>query len=523
MKMRERAFAVVGCLLAAACNGSGSGTVDGQRSIGPSVISLGIDDHLQRPGVDFDHDRHSRALGDGSCKSCHERRDSRLVGMFARTEDPADRDALMELYHDRCIGCHRQTGDQGKRTGPVTCGECHRAGPDPRAEGRGEAPPRAGAERPRTLRRPIRFDYSLHGRHVQAVQPCGECHHAPGPDGKLAAAKGKEQGCIGCHGARDEGRRLSLRNASHRSCVTCHLDRARRGKSGPVDCAGCHDAARQRAIATLAAPPRIDRKQPAMVAIKAPGAKAGAVRFNHLGHEDKAPFCSTCHHRGLRPCRECHSLVGAGKRGGGVTLGRAHHHRRSEHSCIGCHAKTTSRPDCAGCHSQLARSEATRACTVCHQPGSSAGGSAGAGGAAPSTPKQEAAPPELAALPPVSVDFPETVTIDALARVYMPSVLPHKKIVARLDAAVRRSKLARAFHGETNVLCAGCHHRSPVGQRPPACRSCHGETAAATTGTQDRPRLLNAYHRQCIGCHQKMGIRDDCTTCHAAKTQEGGR
>jgi hypothetical protein len=408
----------------------------------------------------------------------------------------------------------------------VTCGECHRAGPDPVS-----------------TRKPIRFDYSLHGRHVKAVEPCGECHHVPGPDGKLAAGEGKEEGCIGCHGEQDEGRRLSLRKASHRSCVTCHLDRAGQGKSGPVDCAGCHDAARQKAIATLARPPRIDRKQPATVVIKAPGAKAGPVPFNHLGHEDKAPFCSTCHHRGLKPCRECHALGGerapgrqggvvsggAGKKGGGVSLERAYHHPTSDHSCVGCHAKVTARPDCAGCHSQLARSEATRACTVCHRPG---GGSAGAGDAAPSTPKQETATaatqpttatPELAALPPVSEAFPETVTIKALARVYKPSVLPHKKIAQRLDAAVRKSKLARAFHGETGVLCAGCHHRSPVGQRPPACRSCHGKTATATAGAQDRPRLLNAYHRQCIGCHQKMGIRDDCTSCHAAKTQEGGR
>jgi DnaJ-class molecular chaperone len=105
--------------------------------------------------------------------------------------------------------------------------------------------------------------------------------------------------------------------------------------------------------------------------------------------------------------------------------------------------------------------------------------------------------------------------ISALAKSYEPVRLPHSKIVAKLDAGARASSLANRFHERTDRLCTGCHHHSPVGAPPPQCRSCHGETAAATV---DKPALLVAYHRQCIGCHQAMDIKKQgCTDCHAAK------
>jgi hypothetical protein len=124
----------------------------------------------------------------------------------------------------------------------------------------------------------------------------------------------------------------------------------------------------------------------------------------------------------------------------------------------------------------------------------------------------------LPALPAPSEAFPEKVVISSLLGEYGPSTLPHKKIVVALDAAVRRSRLATAFHGNTGVLCAGCHHRSPVGERPPPCRSCHGASAVPAS---DRPGLQAAYHRQCMGCHAAMGLKQGCTDCHAKR--EGQR
>jgi hypothetical protein len=129
-------------------------------------------------------------------------------------------------------------------------------------------------------------------------------------------------------------------------------------------------------------------------------------------------------------------------------------------------------------------------------------------------------PPRLAehsfeALPAISEGFPDQVVIDVLADEYEPSKLPHAKIVAKLDAGARASALAKRFHGDTATLCAGCHHHSPLGARPPACRSCHTEAADPVS---DRPDLKVAYHRHCIGCHIRMNVpQQGCTDCHAAR------
>jgi DnaJ-class molecular chaperone len=121
----------------------------------------------------------------------------------------------------------------------------------------------------------------------------------------------------------------------------------------------------------------------------------------------------------------------------------------------------------------------------------------------------------LAELPVPSDDFPKEVVIDSLVSKYQASKLPHAKIVEKLDRTVRDSRLAVRFHADTETLCAGCHHQSPLGTRPPPCRACHGETAEAT---RDKPALKVAYHRQCVGCHIEMGIgKQGCTDCHASK------
>ena len=110
--------------------------------------------------------------------------------------------------------------------------------------------------------------------------------------------------------------------------------------------------------------------------------------------------------------------------------------------------------------------------------------------------------------------------IDDLKRTYRPVIFPHGKIVAKLRRNVLDSRLAGRFHGSVDVLCAGCHHHSPVGARPPACRACHGVEADATT---DEPGLSAAYHRQCIGCHHEMGIDvTSCVDCHELDPRKAG-
>ena len=191
-------------------------------------------------------------------------------------------------------------------------------------------------------------------------------------------------------------------------------------------------------------------------------------------------------------------------------MAQAYHQPESEHSCVGCHAEHTANKECAGCHQSMSQLPAENTCVVCHN------------GPPPASPALETAPTmaevRLDVLPTVSDAFPETVVIEGLVDRYEASKLPHAKIVRKLDEYVRQSKLAGRFHSDTETLCSGCHHRSPIGTRPPPCRACHAETADPT---RDRPGLKVAYHRQCMGCHIAMDLpQQGCTDCHAERAEE---
>lgn len=466
------------------------------RPIPPSTVVMVFPEALgpmQRPAVEFDHARHAAAMDKEGCTACHTMTDRVLDPRLSGTVDVASRDPLIDAYHEACTGCHEERVASSLKGGPVTCGGCH-ARPDPGVSQRVE----------------MRFDASLHARHSLAFEDkCENCHHVYDEQlRKTKYEKGKEEACGPCHGPVDVERTLSLANASHRSCVSCHLERARAQLAGgPVQCAGCHDAEQRQAIKRLEVIPRLQRGQPDTTWITAPDATSQVVGFDHAKHEPLVSSCSGCHHQTLKPCRECHALAGTAE-GGLVTLAQAYHMSPAEPSCVGCHAARSSQPECAGCHRALARPPGKAACAVCHS------------GPLASSLGEDAPPPvlrpvELAALPAFSDDFPETVVIDRIADRYQASTLPHAKIVARLDASVRSSALATRFHGTIETLCSGCHHHSPAGTRPPACRSCHAERAEATL---DKPGLVVAYHRQCIGCHIAMGIaKQGCTDCHAAK------
>jgi hypothetical protein len=239
--------------------------------------------------------------------------------------------------------------------------------------------------------------------------------------------------------------------------------------------------------------------------IAAQGATTNVVPFNHLLHEAQTSSCSACHHQSVGKCGECHTLL-PNPQGGGFTLEQAYHLPDSQLSCVGCHKKHSEENECAGCHHVLPQPPGKAACKVCHWgPLPRRVG----GRPAPSIPF---APVQLSGLPAVSADFPEEVEIRVLADRYKPSKFPHKKIVAKLDEMVRGSRLATRFHSKTEVLCAGCHHHSPPGERVPSCRSCHSDAAHPQ---KDLPDLTAAYHRQCIGCHQAIGHEaQGCSDCH---------
>jgi len=465
---------------------------------GPSLVTVSWPasaGEQQRPAVEFDHARHTAALQAEGCTTCHLLDDAGLHPGLAAVSAIDDRGALVEAYHDACIGCHQRRRDEGKQSsGPLTCGACHVRNPAP-------IPARV----------PLTFDLSLHARHAQAYPDnCGACHHVwDEATEKLVYRENTEEACRACHGTVAVKATPSLRDAVHQECVACHLERAGTGaKAGPVACEGCHDPAVVAAIEQLAEVPRLKRGQPDVGWVKAPGAVLPLVVFDHVRHERIAASCSTCHHRRLQACADCHGLRPAPD-GGGVNLEEAHHDRSSPLSCDGCHQRTAELGDCAGCHRDTTVAEARDiGCTVCHDgPRPPAEGSA----LAAAKPRP---PVELAPLPEPSDDLPETVTIDVLADQYQASTIPHLKIVRRFDDGIRRNVLASRFHVSTGAMCAGCHHHSPVGERPPRCAACHGDAAAPTS---DAPSLKVAYHRQCLTCHQRLGIKAGCTDCHAAK------
>jgi hypothetical protein len=488
----------VPCLLIslAATVGAASTASVPERMITPATVVMefpGRFGAMQRPPVEFDHAVHTQALELEGCPTCHPRDgQGDLIPQLEAARGIDDRDQLIDAYHGVCIDCHTRRAASSQKAGPVTCGECHVK----RTPGVSQ-------------RAAMTFDYSLHARHAKALaDKCETCHHVYDEAARqLRYEMGKEEACRSCHGAVDVERNLSLENTSHRACVSCHLRRAAAGeKGGPTQCVGCHDLEHQAAFLELEEIPRLMRGQPDTVWVHDAAAKFPSVGFDHRAHEPLTRCCSSCHHRTLAACDTCHTLTGAVE-GSGVTLARSYHHGSSVFSCVGCHRVASNQQRCAGCHQALKADPADSSCVVCHSGPSTEEGVL----AAPPAPTE----PRLDALPACSDEFPETVTIDSLAADYEASKLPHAKIAAKLDAEVRASSLAVRFHGETATLCAGCHHHSPVGSRPPACRSCHSASAEPTS---DQPGLKAAYHRQCLGCHIRMGIpKQGCTDCHASK------
>lgn len=524
--LRTTGWAAAGLVLAlAGCNGSLDHGHGATRTVGPAVITVALPEAmgpLERPAVEFDHGKHTTALSQKGCAACHPAGEGgALSHRFARVKDPAEREALVTLYHNGtkqhpgCVTCHRDTAAAGQKSGPVACGQCH--------AWRGPA---------ESTRKAMRFDASLHHRHDKATKgECKACHHVyDEAQKKLVYKKGAEESCLACHGKKQKDNTPSLRAAAHTQCIGCHNDRiAERKKSGPQRCAGCHSAEAQNKLPRLENIPRLVSGQKDLTWIHTEGARTRAVRFMHKDHEAiDGIFCTDCHHQGKKACGTCHTLRGA-KEGGGVTLEQASHRHDSSLSCVGCHLEQTQNKRCGGCHTLVGNAPAQQTCNVCHQgkpspalPTPAPADAPADGGAEPApaddapvaAPAPAPAPADgLAPLPGFAKDLPKEVKIDILADRYQATVMPHDKHVAAMRKVFGKSKLARTFHARGDELCSGCHHHSPPNVMPPSCRDCHGSSSPTD---EDRPALEAAYHRQCIGCHKTMGVKKTgCTDCHA--------
>lgn len=415
---------------------------------------------------------------------------------------------IMDLYHDNCLACHTKMAEEGKRSGPLACGDCHRKEP---------------AYVSSTW--PFGMNKSLHYRHVVARHDkCEDCHHTYDEEaGKLVYKKGTESSCRDCHLEETEKDAVAFKVAAHWACIKCHIDTSKQGPdvaAGPHACGGCHDAEKQAAIKVVENVPRMKRDQPDFVLISAPEDEIASsmfrtVPFPHREHEGATASCRVCHHETLKNCTECHTLPGE-EEGDGVTLRTAMHVMTSDHSCIGCHDLQKDLTRCAGCHDLMEKGRISdHACPVCHA-GPRAQDLKAERGRYTSMARFEPSPASIR-LTFTAKEIPDSVVISVLSDEYEPAVMPHGRIVNKLREYIKDSKVATHFHGREDVMCQGCHHNGSIGDRPALCENCHGRPF--DEAHLYRPGLYGAYHRQCLGCHESMELKkpSDCAGCHRKK------
>lgn len=486
-------------------NQNKSGT---KQQMGADLVTI---DTLQRfgtleyPVVRFEHDKHTKAV-EGKCESCHLMTGNTITPKFKRQEDTTAAE-LKALYHENCIACHTNMTAAGKKSGPGSeqCRTCH-AG---------------AASSARTL---ISFDKSLHYRHLssKAVPPL----------------PGQKENCATCH-AQDKPaeRNLSFaenKDQAHEKCLSCHLDVKKASQeTGPLECAGCHDATVRAGFKKVSNTPRLEAGQTDFMLLAAPLGQTtpaseqklvNAVAFNHKVHEDKTESCSVCHHkalsRGVVACSSCHTQLGK-EEGAFITTEQAMHRITAQSSCVGCHAQTQTRAQCAGCHAFLGNKgiKTNSSCAKCHV--------SMAINSAKSQDKlirSETAAMVAAIRPKDDValqvnEIPEIVEIGVLSKEFEASKFPHRKVVAKLMDGMKDNAMASYFHSSPNAVCSGCHHNSPASATPPNCVSCHSKNGDDQDGV--KPVLKAAYHQQCMGCHREMGIEKPadtaCAECHVAK------
>ncbi|MFH1723743.1 MAG: sulfate respiration complex hexadecaheme cytochrome HmcA [Elusimicrobiota bacterium] len=504
--------AVAVALLGGVCIGEGGESRGHARTDVVTIDTLSRFGELERPPVVFLHDLHTEALKgqkDG-CGACHLEGERGLFSPIFQRRGDEGKQAVIDLYHGKCVACHQKRAAGGLKTGPVSlsdCGACHKRRPEVVS-----------------ARHEMGLDKSLHYRHVRASdRKCERCHHAYDESKReLYHAKGEESSCRDCHGARLEDNRESMAAVSHGQCLGCHLRTIAQNKeSGPVSCAGCHDKTKQLAYERVARVPRLKRGQPDIGLVRPAGLKKGGMRtvpFRHELHERAQDTCRVCHHRSLKACGDCHTVLGDHDDGGGIMLSRAMHGAASDRSCVGCHDSVKGGRDCAGCHALMKPGPLGKGtCAVCH-----AGPPLGDPAIARTKPSSYSSfLPKRAysRLTWKGTDLPERVEIGLLSDRYEPAIFPHRKVLDALRRDVGKSELAKSFHGGENALCMGCHHAAPAGMRPAACGNCHGKPLQGMDLAM--PGLKGAYHLQCMGCHERMGLQkhNGCEACHKERSR----
>jgi len=252
-----------------------------------AIESMKVFGKLERPSVSYLHQRHTEALEkkNKDCATCHlsgndpQSGKERMSTKFMRLKDTT-RQEVMDIYHNNCIACHKETKAAKEKSGPLECGECHQQ----------QATVISSWQ-------PIGMDKSLHYRHSKAMdKKCEKCHHEYNEKTKkLFYAKDQEGTCRYCHRSKTEENRISLRQASHRACVECHRERtAKNETAGPFNCESCHEPSQQKLIEKVKDVPRMNLNQPDFVFVKTsatdkekvnPLTLMNLVPFHHKAHE----------------------------------------------------------------------------------------------------------------------------------------------------------------------------------------------------------------------------------------------
>ncbi len=94
---------------------------------------------LKRSAVEFPHNLHMEVFAEEECGVCHHSYDETSGSLTYEAGDEisckechamekkGNIPALREAYHGSCTVCHRNTiKEKAGKSGPTTCGECHK-------------------------------------------------------------------------------------------------------------------------------------------------------------------------------------------------------------------------------------------------------------------------------------------------------------------------------------------------------------------------------------------------------------
>jgi hypothetical protein len=133
---------------------------------------------------------------------------------------------------------------------------------------------------------------------------------------------------------------------------------------------------------------------------------------------------------------------------------------------------------------------------------------------------------------------PEKIELNALENLYEASVFDHEMHTGTADSCSDCHHMSK--NKKPTATCTDCHSdpEKPVSEKDwsherhfqyEACSSCHDYSSPKDLACsschkvpydKENPGVIGlkaALHQQCMGCHEKNGVKNDCVVCHAKK------